>query len=289
MFDAKFRKPGTIGERSGGESSVGRTYISRVSYGEPFAWWGPVWEPPPARTLLDLLRSGTLTPVTAGLLWGGLARRASLVVAAGPRGAGKTTLLTALLACYPETSRRLYLRGCYESFAFLDDPAVVPSESLLLVNELSPHLPAYLWGPGVRRLFQAAPLGYTFAATAHATSIEDLIGMLAGYPLQTTVPELAAINLVVLMQPVSHDGRWGVDEVWAVARGSDRGLTVDCLADRSGLRQTGFATDSLPSFVPGAGEVARRAEFLAHLVSQGEDSSGGHDSDLRAELHRFTG
>src|SRR5690606_18836160 len=142
---------------------------------------------------------------------------ASLVVAAGPRGVGKTTLLTALLAGYPEGSRHVYLRGCYESFAFLDDPSVVPSNSLLLVNELSSHLPVYLWGVGVRRLFQAAHQGYTFAATAHATAIEDLIGMLAGYPLQTTVAELASINLVALMNPGTTNGHW-----WEIGRASCR-------------------------------------------------------------------
>jgi energy-coupling factor transporter ATP-binding protein EcfA2 len=211
------------------------------------------------------------------------------VVAAGPRGVGKTTLLTALIACYPEASRRLYLRGCYETFAFLDDPTIDPAASVLLVNEISSHLPAYLWGPGVRRLFQAARQGFAFAATAHATSIEDLIGMLAGYPLGTSVAELATINLVVLMKPVSQDVRWRVDEVWAVARGSDRGLTVDRLADQSGLAELQPAAGPRPPFVPEGAETARRADFLAQLASQAGSVASDPARDMRAELARFGG
>ncbi len=266
-----------------------RTYATDANYDEPFAWWGPVWEPPPERTLLDLLRDGTLTPEIAALLWGALTRRASLVVAAGPRGVGKSTLLNALLACYPAASRNLYLRGCYETFAFLEDPAVGPATSVLLVNELSSHLPVYLWGPGVRHLFQAAGQGLTFAATAHATRIEDLIGMLAGYPLRVAVAELATINLVALMKPVSQSDRWRVDEIWAVSQGSDRGLSVDCLANQSGLTAPLASTGPRPSFVPGATETTRRADFLSRLVTQPSDDTIGAGPDIRAELARFTG
>lgn len=262
--------------------------MGRATYAEPFAWWGPVWEPPPTRTLLDLLGDGTLTPEIAALLWGGLARRASLIVAAGPRGVGKSTLLSALIDCYPETDRRLYLRGCYETFAFLDDPTVDPATSLLLVNELSSHLPAYLWGPGVRRLFQAAHQGFTFAATAHATAIEDLIGMLAGYPLRSTVAELASLNLVALMNPGTTNGHWWVDEVWAVARGSDRGLTVDRLADRAGLTIS-ESTGPHPAFVPEMAEISRRVEFLTRLTDLVEEGTAAPQSGLQAALARFTG
>lgn len=289
MLRRKVWQSGTIGDRSGCERNVKRTYTSRASYAEPFAWWGPVWEPPPARTLLDLLRDGTITPEVAALLWGALARRASLVVAAGPRGVGKTTLLTALLACYPDPSRRLYLRGCYETFAFLDDHAVDPANSVMLVNEISSHLPAYLWGPGVRRLFQAARQGFTFAATAHATAIEDLIGLLAGYPLRIAVADLATINLVVLMKPVSQEGRWRVDEVWAVAQGRDRGLTVDLLADQSGLVDFPRVAGPRPHFVPEVADVTRRAEFLARLASQAGEETSGPGPNIRAALARFTG
>jgi type IV secretory pathway ATPase VirB11/archaellum biosynthesis ATPase len=133
----------------------------------------------------------------AALLAELVARRASIVVAAGPSGAGKTTLLTALLDALPPETRRVYLRGCYEPFDFL--AATEPGRTALLVNEISGHLPIYLWGPGVRRLLEARQAGYQFAATAHATGLDDFVAGLAGYPLRLPADLLAGIDLLVLL------------------------------------------------------------------------------------------
>ena len=239
-----------------------------IAYSEPFLWWGPVWEPPPVRSLVEQIQDGVLTTPLAALLWGMLSRRASVVVAAGPRGVGKTTLLSALLDCYPATSRRLYLRGCYESFAFLDDPLLDPSHSLLLVNEISSHLPAYLWGPAVRRLLQAAGQGSTFAATAHAGSVEELVGQLAGYPLRVPMSELAAINLVVLMAPPEPAAdRWRVEQIWTLAQQGPGGLTVAALAERGELGPAADNRAADAGLIPPAAEIERRAELLAGLAA----------------------
>ena len=207
----------------------------RPSYREAFGWWGPVWEPPAPRSILDLIRTGTLTVETAALLWTLLARRASIVVAAGPGGVGKTTLLTALLDLLPPDTRRVYLRGCYEPFAFLDDPTVDPNHTYLLINEISAHLPIYLWGPGVRRVLGAARRGFGLAATAHATSVEGFVQSLAGYPLRVPATEIAALDLVVQL-----DAWWEADtvrrEVAAISRltptAEGGGLHVHWLAIR---------------------------------------------------------
>ena len=53
-------------------------------------------------------------------------------------------MLTALLDFLPPRTHRIYPRGCFETFAFLSDPAISPRESVLLINEISPHLPVYL-------------------------------------------------------------------------------------------------------------------------------------------------
>jgi hypothetical protein len=167
------------------------------SYDEPFGWWGPVWSSPAPRSIGDLVRDEVLTAESAGLLGVLLGRGASVVVAAGPSGAGKTTLLTALLDFLPAGTRRIYVRGCYEPFDFLG--ATEPTTSALLVNELSPHLPIYLWGPGVRRTLEAVRGGYQLLATAHATSVDEFVYSLAGYPLRIPATEIAAIDLLVLL------------------------------------------------------------------------------------------
>src|SRR5215217_1840344 len=121
-------------------------------YEEPFAWWGPGWQAPAPRDIVGLLRDETIDAWTAANLWVALARRQSLTVVAGASGVGKTTLLTALLDFLPPGTRRVYLRGCFELFAFLSDPSIAPSQTALLINEISPHLPVYLWGPAVIRI-----------------------------------------------------------------------------------------------------------------------------------------
>src|SRR5262245_28755713 len=106
----------------------------------------------------DLVAAGSLSRELAVVLKTLVERRASIVVAAGPSGAGKTTFLSALLDHLPEATTRIYVRGCYEPFDFLRETN--PASSALLVNEISPHLPIYLWGPGVRQTFEAAKSGY---------------------------------------------------------------------------------------------------------------------------------
>lgn len=205
-----------------------------ASYDEPFAWWGPVWSPPAPRNVLDLIRDGTLPVETAALLWALLARRASLAVAAGPSGAGKTTLLTALLDFLPPATNRLYLRGCYEPFAFLADPTVDPTRTTLLVNEISANLPAYLWGPGVRRALAATGRGFALLTTLHATSPTELVRDLAGYPLRVPTAEIAHLGVVVVLEAWSVDGaiRRGVATV-AVLTPTRGGLAIESLAARS--------------------------------------------------------
>jgi energy-coupling factor transporter ATP-binding protein EcfA2 len=184
-------------------------------YEEPFAWWGPGWQVPEPRDIAELLRDETIDSWTAATLWAALARRRSLVVVAGESEMGKTTLLSALLDFLPPNTHRVYPRGCFESFAFLSDPAIDPSQTALLINEISPHLPVYLWGPAVGRILEAAQRGFALLATAHADSVHEFVGALTGSPLRIPVAQAAAFEFVVVMQrdEAKLSGR-GVRGVW---------------------------------------------------------------------------
>jgi energy-coupling factor transporter ATP-binding protein EcfA2 len=175
--------------------------LAKPRYDEPFFWWGPGWESPAARSMSDLLRDGTIDAWTAAQLWAALARRRSMVVVAEPSGAGKTTLLTALLEFLPEGTRRLYLRGCYEAFSFLVNPEIKSDSSALLINEISPHLPVYLWGPAVAQSLAAGQRGFTLLATAHAESVPALVGLLSGSPLRIPANQVAVFEFVVVLAP----------------------------------------------------------------------------------------
>jgi hypothetical protein len=233
-----------------------------IRYDEPFAWWGPIWRAQPARGLADLIDDEVVTPEQATRLLALVARRASVVVVAGPSHAGKSTLLAALAALLPDSTRRVYLRGCYEPFAFFDDATARPDETALLINEISPHLPVYLWGPGVRRALEAGLSGYQLFATAHARSVDEFVGALAGPPLRVPLVEIAALQVVVILDRPAGAERFRVTGLWGLVTSARGGLlrlplddhiaSGDAMGDPAGAR-----------LVPTAGELAEARRLLA--------------------------
>jgi energy-coupling factor transporter ATP-binding protein EcfA2 len=161
------------------------------------------------------MRDETVDSCTAANLCAALARRRSVAVVAGASGVGKTTLLTALLDFLPPGIRRIYPRGCFETFAFLSDPQFVAAQTAVLINEISPHLPVYLWGPAVGTMLEAAERGYTLLATAHADTVPEFVGGLTGSPLRLPSPLVAAFEFVIVMERSAdtRSGRW-VRGVW---------------------------------------------------------------------------
>ena len=238
-------------------------------YEEPFAWWGPGWQAPAPRDIADLLRDETIDIWTAANLWAALARRRSLSVVAGESGVGKTTLLTALLDFLPPRSRRVYLRGCFETFAFLSDPNIAPSQTALLINEISPHLPVYLWGPAVGRILEAAQQGFMLLATAHADSVHEFVGALTGSPLRVPVVRAAAFEFVIVMErdQANASGR-RIRGVWRLAPTRDgvaiaRMQAMPPVGHNMSLSSTSHIDDSETWFP--LQELARRQSLLEGL------------------------
>ena len=249
---------------------------------EPYGWWGYGWHAPEPRSIVALIAGGTLDACAAATLWLMLEARASVVVAAQAPGAGKTTTLTALLDFLPPGARRLYLRGWSETFGFLGEAD--PARSYLLCNEISAHLPVYLWGRKVGQLFAALEEGYGLGTTMHADSLAELTATLEGYPLYVPRRAVARLNLLVTLD-VDYDPRErrphrhlaalqllrrtgegdDYDPVtlarWEPARGA--------IVHRNGepppglLRRTGLGPEEF------AGERERRAAFLDDLAERG--------------------
>ena len=136
--------------------------------------------PPTPRSIVELIRAGTLDAELAATLWLLVEGRVPFVVAAVEQGAGKTTLLTALLDFVPPDVRIVELAGETEDFAWLPqaselgwpgragpapmaDRAGPPDTTVLLAPELSDHLPAYTWGAAARIAIRAASIGYGLA------------------------------------------------------------------------------------------------------------------------------
>jgi type IV secretory pathway ATPase VirB11/archaellum biosynthesis ATPase len=137
---------------------------------------------------------------TGWLLWRTVECGASLTIAAEPSGAGKTTVLTGLLDAIPDHRQRRFVRGIHEQF--LDLP-VDPNNLSLLVNEISPHLPIYAWGPVVGRLLGLASQGAQLLATVHALRIDDIVGQLAGPPLHIPLESIASLGAVAFLDAPS--------------------------------------------------------------------------------------
>lgn len=246
----------------------------RRSFEEPFGWWGPVWDEPTPRPLPELVREGVMSTEVAALLAELVSHRASIVVAAGPSGAGKTTLLTALLDYLPPETIRVYLRGCYEPFDFLHTSD--PQRTTLLVNEISGHLPIYLWGPAVARVLGAARRGFQLAATAHARSSEEFVHGLSSYPLHVPAEDLRAVDLLVLLD--ARPARGGIERMvrsvvslstpagpgqvepspLATWNAEEKTYVLDLDAVRRLHAHLGAATTNLDA------ALSRRASLLAH-------------------------
>jgi hypothetical protein len=166
-------------------------------YAIPIAWWGWSWEPPVPMSVAELVDARDLDARTAALCWLVLAGHGSLLVAAEQPHSGKTTTLTALVDLLPDRFARVYLRGGAETFDFLGRSR--PSETLLLANELSSHLPVYLWGAKAVRAFAALGAGYAIASTLHADSAEDAVAQLRD-DLGVDAGDLARVDLLAVMR-----------------------------------------------------------------------------------------
>lgn len=147
----------------------------------------------------------------------------SLAVVAKSSGAGKTTLLTSLLDLYPESLDHVYIRGQHETFDFADSVAL--EKSLLCVNEISPHLPAYLWGKRVGETFGLVERGARLVATAHADSAGDFLGMLLRPPLAVSGTAVARLDLILAIG-VETGGLGHLAEITAVLPGDAHGAVT---------------------------------------------------------------
>ncbi|HEX5370126.1 MAG TPA: type II secretion system protein E [Dehalococcoidia bacterium] len=249
-------------------------------------------------SIVDLLRNGNLDARIAAFFWLAIERRASLVVTSSMQDAGKTTLLTALLDFLPPDIERLYLRGWYERFDFIESKN--PSATYLLCNEISDNLPTYLWGPGVQRLFETALLGYPLATTMHADGASAIVDLLTAYPLEVPRGHLACIDFVLTLDGGSRSAGFlrRLMRVETLQATDDAELHIESIAERDVLlgplatrpgQLIGLLTDrfGLPR-QEAIGQLARREQFLEHLVRENAGTVSAENSEHpRDAIRRF--
>jgi hypothetical protein len=181
----------------------------------PRGWWGSHPSPPQPRSIVELIRAGTIDAEVAALVWLLLEARVPLIVAAERGRAGKSTLLEALLDFLPPGAQRRELDGVAETFDWLPhahdlgwhQPAPAaspvradPATTWLIAQELSDHLPIYVWGDTARVALRAVSLGFGLGATIHADSLEEVFDMLRRPPVALTDDELTRLGVVLILR-----------------------------------------------------------------------------------------
>lgn len=150
-------------------------------------------------SLAQIIALGSVDAETVALLWVLLEHGTSLTVA-GPTdpqpGVGKTTTLNALLQFLPENTALAYMSGMYENFAFTRLRNIDPANTYALCNEVSDHLPIYMWGRVARRYLTLPGQGYHVATSVHADTIDDVLYMYR-HDLRVTADDVRRLGVVV--------------------------------------------------------------------------------------------
>jgi len=253
--------------------------LSPRDYDMPVGWWGWNWEPPVPMSIAQLLEAGNMDARTAALCGMTIESHGSMLIAAEQPHSGKTTTLTALLDFLPNATRRVFIRGWAETFDFLGQTR--PDATLLLANELSSHLPVYLWGPKAVRVFETLRRGYALASTLHADSCDEALAQLVG-ELGVHRSDLARVDLLMVMRIYATTGGGYARRVVSVHRLVPRGGTVAALPlvkhdERADSHEHDESAEidllhSLRQSADRAGlaeELDRRSEHLTDLLGRG--------------------
>ncbi|HEY3522376.1 MAG TPA: hypothetical protein VGK63_01620 [Candidatus Limnocylindrales bacterium] len=265
------------------------------------------------RSIVELIGQHVLDERLAGLAWLLVEHRVSLLVAAGPSGTGKTVLLRALLAFLPARTAIHVVEGDWETWSWLPadvrtelgilvhgdgrgGPAMATAggEAVLVVPELSNHLPIYAWHGTARTAIRLASRGYPLAATVHAESLEDVFALLGGRGIGATPDELSHLGLVLVLRAVDEALRMrsrrrvvAAHYLRPVARdtgGHVQRLDPAVIATWDAVSDTfeDFGWGVMPEIAARLGrragdveaEVDRRAAYLGALVSAGIADEG---------------
>jgi hypothetical protein len=158
----------------------------------PEGWWGYHWSLPQPMSAVEIIASGSIDARLMATLWAVTARRRGVMLASEAPQAGKTTTLSALVDFLPDETVGVFLRGWGQDMGWTDE--IGPERGYLLVNEMSDHLPIYVWGPNARAALRLAGAGYGFGGTMHADSLDEALQALRG-ELRAADADLAGLTI----------------------------------------------------------------------------------------------
>lgn len=226
----------------------------------PEGWWGYHWSLPRPMSAVEIVGSGSIDARLMATLWAVTSRRRSVMLASEAPMAGKTTTLSALVDFLPRGAVGVFLRGWRGDFEWTAE--VGPERGYLLVNEMSDHLPIYVWGRNARGALQLAGRGYGLGATMHADSLGEAVELLRDQ-LGATDVDLA--GLTIYLQYSAYRTPSGmyrrVEEAWHLRLDEAGALAPVRLAAIGGGRSpslTGAQREPIPPLLAGDGGRAGR-------------------------------
>jgi hypothetical protein len=230
----------------------------------PEGWWGYHWSLPQPMSAIEIVASGSLDARLMATLWAVMARRRGIMLSSEAPQAGKTTTLSALVDFLPDDTVGVFLRGWGQDLSWTDE--VGPDRGVLLVNEMSDHLPIYVWGQNARAALRLAGQGYGFGGTMHADSLDEALACLRG-EIGATDADLAGLTLYLQYSayrtPAGMYRR--VEEAWHLQADEAGTLAPVRLAALDGGRSprlTGAQRLPVPPTLPNDG--GRHARALVH-------------------------
>ena len=158
----------------------------------PEGWWGYHWTPPRPMSAVEIIGSGSLDARLMATLWAVVSRRRSVMLSSEAPMAGKTTTLSALVDFLPPGTTGVFLRGWGQDDGWVDE--IGPDSAYMLINEMSDHLPIYVWGRNARGALILAGKGYGLGATMHADSLDEALESLRS-DLGATDADLAGLTI----------------------------------------------------------------------------------------------
>jgi hypothetical protein len=158
----------------------------------PEGWWGYHWAPPTPMSAVELIGTPTIDGRLMATLWAVMSRRRSVMLSSEAPQAGKTTALSALVDFLPDDTTGIFVRGWWEGYDWTDE--IAPGTGYLLINEMSDHLPIYVWGRAARGALELAGKGWGMGATMHADSLPEAVEALRGQ-LGATDADLAGLTI----------------------------------------------------------------------------------------------